>query len=157
VAVEGVVAGIGIEPNTGLAEAVGLKVDDGILVDERLRTSAPEIYAAGDVDRFYNSDLDKYLRVEHEDNANTMGRAAGRAMAGASDPYHHLPFFYSDLSDLGYEAVGELDRSLELIADWQEELLPARGPAARCAALEPMGAGRRGAGPHPRAGPVSGR
>ena len=120
-AVEGVVAGIGIEPNTRLAEAVGLKVDAGILVDESLRTSAPEIYAAGDVARFYNPDLGKYLRVEHEDNANTMGRAAGRAMAGASDPYHHLPFFYSDLFDLGYEAVGELDPSLELIADWQEE------------------------------------
>jgi 3-phenylpropionate/trans-cinnamate dioxygenase ferredoxin reductase component len=120
-AVEGVVAGIGIEPNTRLAEAVGLKVDHGILVDESLRTSAPEVYAAGDVARFYNPDLDKYLRVEHEDNANTMGRAAGRAMAGASDPYHHLPFFYSDLFDLGYEAVGELDPSLELIADWQEE------------------------------------
>ena len=120
-AVEGVVAGIGIEPNTRLAEAVGLKVDHGILVDESLRTSAPEVYAAGDVARFYNPDLDKYLRVEHEDNANTMGRAAGRAMAGASDPYHHLPFFYSDLFDLGYEAVGELDPSLELIADWQEQ------------------------------------
>ena len=120
-AVEGVVAGIGIEPNTRLAEAVGLKVDHGILVDESLRTSAPGVYAAGDVARFYNPDLDKYLRVEHEDNANTMGRAAGRAMAGASDPYHHLPFFYSDLFDLGYEAVGELDPSLELIADWQEE------------------------------------
>ena len=121
VAVEGVVAGIGIEPNTRLAEAVGLKVDHGILVDESLRTSAPEVYAAGDVARFYNPDLDKYLRVEHEDNANTMGRAAGRAMAGASDPYHHLPFFYSDLFDLGYEAVGELDPSHELIADWQEQ------------------------------------
>jgi 3-phenylpropionate/trans-cinnamate dioxygenase ferredoxin reductase component len=120
-AVEGVIAGIGIEPNTRLAEAVGLKVDHGILVDDSLRTGAPEVYAAGDVARFYNPDLDKYLRVEHEDNANTMGRAAGRAMAGASDPYHHLPFFYSDLFDLGYEAVGELDPSLELIADWQEE------------------------------------
>jgi 3-phenylpropionate/trans-cinnamate dioxygenase ferredoxin reductase component len=50
-----------------------------------------------------------------------MGRAAGWAMAGASDPYHHLPFFYSDLFDLGYEAVGELHPILELIADWQEE------------------------------------
>jgi 3-phenylpropionate/trans-cinnamate dioxygenase ferredoxin reductase subunit len=118
---DGVVAGIGIEPNTHLAEAAGLKVDGGILVDHELRTSAPDIYAAGDVARFYNPALEKFLRVEHEDNANTMGRAAGRAMAGASDPYHHLPFFYSDLFDLGYEAVGELDPSLELIADWQEE------------------------------------
>jgi len=60
------------------------------------------------------------LRVEHEDNANTMGRAAGRAMAGMAAPYHHLPFFYSDLFDLGYEAVGELDSRLETVADWKE-------------------------------------
>ena len=117
---DGVVAGIGIEPNTQLAEAAGLKVDGGILVDHELRTSAPDIYAAGDVARFYNPALEKFLRVEHEDNANTMGRAAGRAMAGAPDPYHHLPFFYSDLFDLGYEAVGELDPRLEVVSDWQE-------------------------------------
>jgi 3-phenylpropionate/trans-cinnamate dioxygenase ferredoxin reductase subunit len=117
---DGVVAGIGIEPNTHLAEAAGLKVDGGILVDHELRTSAPDIYAAGDVARFYNPALEKFLRVEHEDNANTMGRAAGRAMAEAPDRYHHLPFFYSDLFDLGYEAVGELDPRLEVVPDWQE-------------------------------------
>ena len=103
-----------------MAEAAGLKVDGGILVDHELRTSAPDIYAAGDVARFYNPALEKFLRVEHEDNANTMGRAAGRAMAGAPDRYHHLPFFYSDLFDLGYEAVGELDPRLEVVPDWQE-------------------------------------
>jgi 3-phenylpropionate/trans-cinnamate dioxygenase ferredoxin reductase subunit len=117
---DGVVAGIGIEPNTHLAEAAGLKVDGGILVDHELRTSAPDIYAAGDVARFYNPALEKFLRVEHEDNANTMGRAAGRAMAEAPDRYHHLPFFYSDLFDLGYEAVGELDPRLDVVLDWQE-------------------------------------
>jgi 3-phenylpropionate/trans-cinnamate dioxygenase ferredoxin reductase component len=117
---DGVVAGIGIEPNTHLAEAAGLKVDGGILVDHDLRTSAPDIYAAGDVASFYNPALGKLLRVEHEDNANTMGRAAGRAMAEAPDRYHHLPFFYSDLFDLGYEAVGELDPRLEVVPDWQE-------------------------------------
>jgi len=117
---DGVVAGIGIEPNTHLAEAAGLKVDGGILVDHELRTSAPDIYAAGDVARFYNPALKKFLRVEHEDNANTMGRAAGRAMAEAPDRYHHLPFFYSDLFNLGYEAVGELDPRLDVVLDWQE-------------------------------------
>lgn len=120
---DGVVAGIGIEPNTHLAEAAGLKVDGGILVDHDLRTSAPDIYAAGDVACFYNPALGTLLRVEHEDNANTMGRAAGRTMAGAAERYHHLPFFYSDLFDLGYEAIGEIDSRLEVVADWQEPCL----------------------------------
>ncbi|MGH7971281.1 MAG: NAD(P)/FAD-dependent oxidoreductase, partial [Limisphaerales bacterium] len=56
----------------------------------------------------------------HEDNANTMGRLAGRNMAGAAEPYHHLPSFYSDLFDLGYEAVGELDSRLTVVAAWKE-------------------------------------
>jgi NADPH-dependent 2,4-dienoyl-CoA reductase/sulfur reductase-like enzyme len=118
--VDGVVAGIGVTPNVELAQSAGLKVDNGIVVDEFLRTSAPDVYAAGDVANFYNPALEKRLRVEHEDNANTMGRAAGRAMAGKASPYHHLPFFYSDLFDLGYEAVGELDPRLETFADWKE-------------------------------------
>jgi 3-phenylpropionate/trans-cinnamate dioxygenase ferredoxin reductase component len=57
--------------------------------------------------------------VEHEDAALSMGRAAGRAMAGAGEPYRHLPFFYSDLFDLGYEAVGELDSTLETVSSWK--------------------------------------
>lgn len=67
----------------------------------------------------YNATLGKRLRVEHEDNSNTMGHAAGRNMAGASEQYQHLPFFYSDMFDLGYEAVGELDSRLETFADWK--------------------------------------
>jgi len=118
--VDGVVAGIGIEPNTELARAAGLKVDDGIVVDALLRTSHPDIFAAGDVANFANPALGKRLRVEHEDNANTMGKYAGRNMAGAHESYDHLPFFYSDLFDLGYEAVGELDARLEMVADWKD-------------------------------------
>jgi 3-phenylpropionate/trans-cinnamate dioxygenase ferredoxin reductase component len=118
--VDGVVAGIGIELNTALAQAAGLQVDDGIIVDGLLRSSHPDIYAAGDVANFANPALGKRLRVEHEDNANTMGKIAGRNMAGAQEAYDHLPFFYSDLFDLGYEAVGELDARLELVADWKE-------------------------------------
>jgi NADPH-dependent 2,4-dienoyl-CoA reductase/sulfur reductase-like enzyme len=118
--VDGVVAGIGTRPNVDLATAAGLAVADGIVVDERLRTSHPDVYAAGDVAAFCQPALGQRLRVEHEDNAKTMGRAAGRAMAGDPSPYRHLPFFYSDLFDQGYEAVGEVDARLETVADWQD-------------------------------------
>ncbi|HLX69378.1 MAG TPA: FAD-dependent oxidoreductase [Verrucomicrobiae bacterium] len=117
----GIVAGLGIQPNIELAQAAGLKVENGIIVNEQLQTSKPEIYAAGDVAQFHNPALGKSIRVEHEDNANTMGRAAGRNMAGRLEPYHHLPFFYSDLFDLGYEAVGELDSRLEVFVDWKTQ------------------------------------
>jgi NADPH-dependent 2,4-dienoyl-CoA reductase/sulfur reductase-like enzyme len=113
------VAGIGIEPNVELAESIGLATDNGIVVDQFLRTSQPDIYAAGDVAAFHNPALDKRMRVEHEDNANTMGRLAGRNMAGKSEPYDHLPFFYSDMFELGYEAVGEVDSRLETFPDWK--------------------------------------
>ena len=117
---DGVVAGIGIRPDVELAQKADLTVDNGILVDEHLRTAHPDIYAAGDVANFYNPALGQRMRVEHEDNANSMGTAAGRAMAGAVEPYHHLPFFYSDLFDLGYEGVGELDARLETVTDWKD-------------------------------------
>ena len=118
--VDGIVAGIGARPNTELALAAGLAVDDGIVVDEFLRTSHPDVYAAGDVAAFWQGALSQRRRVEHEDNATTMGRCAGRGMAGARDPYDHLPFFYSDMFDLGYEAVGEVDSRLETVAEWEE-------------------------------------
>jgi NADPH-dependent 2,4-dienoyl-CoA reductase/sulfur reductase-like enzyme len=94
-------------------------VADGIEVDDALRTNDPDIFAAGDVARFHNPALGKRLRVEHEDNANTMGAAAGRSMAGARVKYEHQPFFYSDLFDLGYEAVGEIDARHQTVADWK--------------------------------------
>ena len=113
-------AGIGIDPDVELAQQAGLQVENGIMVDEFCGTSRPDIYAAGDVALFFNPALGKYLRVEHEDNANTMGRVAGRNMAGDAKPYHHLPYFYSDLFELGYEAVGDLDARLETVVDWEE-------------------------------------
>jgi NADPH-dependent 2,4-dienoyl-CoA reductase/sulfur reductase-like enzyme len=118
--VDGVIAGLGIEPNKALAAAAGLEVDNGIVVDALLRTRHPDIYAAGDVANFYNPALGKRIRVEHEDNANTMGKHAGRNMAGEQASYDYLPFFYSDLFDLGYEAVGELDARSTIVADWKE-------------------------------------
>jgi NADPH-dependent 2,4-dienoyl-CoA reductase/sulfur reductase-like enzyme len=117
---DAVIAGIGIEPETGLAKSLRLKVDNGIVVDEFLRTSHPDIYAAGDVANFYSPALGVRRRVEHEDNANTMGAMAGRNMAGRSDKYEHLPYFYSDLFDLGYEAVGEFGGNMEIVEDWKE-------------------------------------
>lgn len=119
--VEGVVAGIGIIPETQLAESIELKVDNGIHVNEFLQTTDENIYAAGDVANFYNTLLSRRIRMEHSDNSKAMGKAAGRNMAGANEPYTYLPLFYSDLFDLGYEAIGLLDARCELIADWQSE------------------------------------
>jgi NADPH-dependent 2,4-dienoyl-CoA reductase/sulfur reductase-like enzyme len=119
--VDGVVAGLGVIPNVELAEAAGLEVDDGIVVDEYGRCPGQEdVYAAGDVARFPVPLLGISMRIEHEDHANTHGSTVGANMAGAGTPYEHLPFFYSDLFDLGYEAVGLVDSRLEAREDWQE-------------------------------------
>jgi 3-phenylpropionate/trans-cinnamate dioxygenase ferredoxin reductase component len=118
VVADGVVAGIGTRPNVELAQAAGLAVDDGIRVDASLRTSDASIYAAGDVASFHDRSLDHWIRVEHEDNANMTGGFAGVAMAGRTVSYDHLPFFYSDFFDVGYEAVGEVDARLQMVTDW---------------------------------------
>lgn len=115
-----VIAGLGIRPNTALAEAAGLKVDNGIVVDASLKTSHPNIYAAGDVIRFFNPALDRLIRTEHEDNANLSGQLAGKAMAGQAVSYTHLPFAYSDLFELGFEMIGIIDSRLSLVGDWQD-------------------------------------
>jgi 3-phenylpropionate/trans-cinnamate dioxygenase ferredoxin reductase subunit len=117
---DAVVVGIGIEPDVELARAAGLPIEDGIVVDELLNAGSAGVFAAGDVADFRNPALAKRIRVEHEDNAVTMGGVAGRNMAGAGERYEHLPFFYSDLFEFGYEAVGEVDARLETVADWKE-------------------------------------
>ncbi len=101
-----VVVGVGIAPNTSIAEAAGLAIDNGITVDEMLRTSDPAIYAAGDVANAYNPLLDARMRLEHWANATNQGKAAGRSMAGAGEPYAKLPYFFSDQFDLGMEYHG---------------------------------------------------
>jgi NADPH-dependent 2,4-dienoyl-CoA reductase/sulfur reductase-like enzyme len=101
-----------------LAEEIGLEVQDGILVGEDLQTRIPDIYAAGDVARYPS--YHGRRRVEHEDAAKSMGRVAGLNMAGRPTPYEHMPMFYSDLFDLGYEAVGDLRSDYEMVEDWQE-------------------------------------
>lgn len=116
---DAVVAGIGVEPNVELARVAGLTVENGVRVNASLRTSQPDIFAAGDVACFHNTTLDRWLRVEHEDNANAMGHAAGLSMAGQPVSYDYLPTFYSDLFDLGFEAVGELDSRSPTVVDWK--------------------------------------
>lgn len=120
ISANGVVAGIGIELNTALAEAAGLEVDQGIVVNEKLQTSDPNIFAAGDAVNFHDPLLQQRRHVEHEDNAITMGQVAGRVMAGEDITYEYSPMFYSDMFDLGYEAVGELNSDLETVEDWTE-------------------------------------
>jgi 3-phenylpropionate/trans-cinnamate dioxygenase ferredoxin reductase component len=118
---DAVVGGLGIEPRVELAADAGLPVADGIVVDDRGRVDGHErVFAAGDVARFPEAALGGDRRVEHEDHATSHGRLVGANMAGADEPYDHLPFFYSDLFDVGYEAVGELDSRLHTIAELGE-------------------------------------
>ncbi|MDD8018736.1 MAG: FAD-dependent oxidoreductase, partial [Bacteroidota bacterium] len=119
--VDGVIAGIGMQPNVELAQSAGLVVENGIVVDEFLKTSHQDIYAAGDVANFYNPSLGKRIRVEHENNAVMMGEIAGKNMAGGNLAYQQLPAFYSDLFELGYEAIGELDSRFEIVEQWKEQ------------------------------------
>jgi NADPH-dependent 2,4-dienoyl-CoA reductase/sulfur reductase-like enzyme len=118
---DAVVAGLGIVPAVELAEAIGLEVDNGIVVDEYGRAGERGgVFAAGDVANFPSPVLGRRFRVEHEDHARTHGHAVGANMAGANEPYRHLPFFYSDMFDLGYEAVGDLDPRLTTLEAWEK-------------------------------------
>lgn len=113
------VIGVGVLPRTGLAEAAGLEVDNGVVVDEHLRTSDPDVYAAGDVASYPDALLGR-RRVEHVDHAEKSGEHAGRVMAGADEAYDYTPFFWSDILDYGYEAVGETRSDLDLVEDWKD-------------------------------------
>ncbi len=119
--VDGVVSGVGVNPNSELADKAGIFIENGIKVNSYLETSAPDIFAAGDVATFHSPALDKTLRVEHNDNAKKMGMSAGLNMAGGNQEYDYLPMFYSDLFDVGYEAVGLVDARLDPKVIWKEE------------------------------------
>ncbi len=116
-----VVVGIGISPAVELAEDAGLEVFDGIGVDEYLRTTAPNVYAAGDVAYFPSVASQDCARIEHWDHAIKQGKKAGANMAGRHEPYDYIPYFFSDLFDYGFEAVGQVDSSLDTFIDWTEE------------------------------------
>jgi 3-phenylpropionate/trans-cinnamate dioxygenase ferredoxin reductase component len=124
-----VVLGVGVRPRTELAEAAGLAVENGILADARLETSAPGVYAAGDVANHEHSLFGERVRVEHWANALNQGPAAARSMLGSEAPYERVPYFYSDQYDVGmeYSGVARPDDELvirgdvgarELIAFW---------------------------------------
>jgi 3-phenylpropionate/trans-cinnamate dioxygenase ferredoxin reductase component len=124
-----VVIGVGVAPRTDLAEAAGLRVEDGIVVDARLRTSAGNVYAAGDVARAQHPLFGTSLRVEHWHNALEQGPAAARNMLGRDEPYDKVPYFFSDQYDVGMEYAGyapSYDRvvfrgdpaSFEFVAFW---------------------------------------
>lgn len=122
--VDALVIAIGAIPNTALASDAGIALDperDGILVDNRMRTSDPAIWAAGDV-ASYPDPLFGRSRVEHIDQAQHSGAAAGADMAGAGTPYNYTPFFWSDLFDWGYEAIGDIDATHRIAARWQKPL-----------------------------------
>jgi len=101
-----VVVGVGVEPRTELAAKAGLTLDNGIAVDERLRTSAPGVFAAGDVANAYHPFYGERIRVEHWANALNQGPAAARSMLGGDAPYDRLPYFFSDQYDVGMEYSG---------------------------------------------------
>ncbi|MEK6311995.1 MAG: FAD-dependent oxidoreductase [Curtobacterium sp.] len=116
---DAVVVGLGIEPVTQLAADAGLTVRDGIVVSSTLRTDDESVFAAGDVAEYPDRILGT-RRVEHVDNAQQQGRQAGRNLADADETYDHTPMFYSDVFDMGYEAVGQVSSSLHTVEDWQE-------------------------------------
>ena len=115
------IVGIGIVPSDALAKEAGLRTDSGIVVDEYLRSSHQDVYAAGDNAVFPYQALGRQMRVEHWDNALNQGKQAGRNMAGAGEAFTYMPYFFSDLFEFGYEAVGEVSTELETFADWQRE------------------------------------
>ncbi|MGA9872152.1 MAG: FAD-dependent oxidoreductase, partial [Rhodococcus sp. (in: high G+C Gram-positive bacteria)] len=117
---DGVVFGLGVKPNVELAEQAGLQVDNGVVVDEFLRTEDPHVHAAGDVANYPDAILGR-RRIEHVDNANEMGKAVGRIMAGGTDPYTYTPYFYSDVFDDGYQAVGTVSTELRTVEKWTDE------------------------------------
>jgi 3-phenylpropionate/trans-cinnamate dioxygenase ferredoxin reductase subunit len=116
---DAVVVGLGIEPVTGLAADAGLTVDDGIVVSSTLVTDDPAVFAAGDVARYPDRILGT-RRVEHVDNAQQQGRQAGRNLADADETYDHTPMYYSNVFDMGYEAVGTVSTDLRTVEDWQD-------------------------------------
>ncbi|HEY9291053.1 MAG TPA: FAD-dependent oxidoreductase [Microlunatus sp.] len=117
---DAVVVGLGVTPRTDLATAAGLVVDDGVVVDEYLVTSDPDVLAAGDV-ASYPDKLFGRQRIEHVDNANAMGTQAGRNLTGAEEPYNYTPYFYSVLFGHRYEAVGTLDATADTVETWTDD------------------------------------
>jgi 3-phenylpropionate/trans-cinnamate dioxygenase ferredoxin reductase subunit len=106
IAADLVIVGVGAEPDTALAAAAGLDIDNGILVDQHMATSAPDVFAAGDVANAYHPVIQQRMRNEHWANAIAGGKVAGASMAGADASLDDIPYFYTDQYDLGMEYSG---------------------------------------------------
>jgi NADPH-dependent 2,4-dienoyl-CoA reductase/sulfur reductase-like enzyme len=115
IACELAVAGIGVKPVTELLAGSGLEVGDGVLVNERLETNQPDIYAAGDVANYQDVLFQKRRRVEHWDNAVSQGQHCARALMGERAPFRHVPYFFSDIFDLSYEYWGDAAGADEIV------------------------------------------
>ena len=101
-----VLVGVGASPNTALAEEAGLDILNGVLTDEALRTSAADVYAAGDIANAFHPVLQRHLRSEHWANALNAGKVAARSMLGQPASFDDIPYFYTDQYDLGMELSG---------------------------------------------------
>ncbi|MBI1297761.1 NAD(P)/FAD-dependent oxidoreductase [bacterium] len=115
IAAELVVAGIGVEPATDLFRETGLEIDDGIVVNEYLETNIDDVYAAGDVTRYWDLLYDKYRHIEHWDNAAEQGKTAAQNMMGKAEAFVKVPYFFSDEFDLSWEFWGDTDGADEII------------------------------------------
>jgi len=109
------IVGIGVVPNVELAKEAGAKVDDGIVVDERFRSSLPDVYAIGDVARYPDSTSGRLRRIEHWSSANAQGGHLGRQLAGSKDPYQELPVFFTQLFDKKFQVIGDPESATESV------------------------------------------
>ena len=109
------IVGIGVVPNVELAKEAGAEVDDGIVVDERFRSSLPDVYAIGDVARYPDSTSGRLRRIEHWSSANAQGGHLGRQLAGSKDPYQELPVFFTQLFDKKFQVIGDPESATESI------------------------------------------
>jgi 3-phenylpropionate/trans-cinnamate dioxygenase ferredoxin reductase subunit len=116
-AIEGYLAivGVGVVPNVELAEQAGADVDDGVVVDERFRTSLPDVYAIGDVARYPDPTAGRHRRIEHWSNADAQGAHLGRQLAGSRAPYDALPVFFTQLFGRKLQVLGDVERATECI------------------------------------------
>ena len=109
------IVGIGVVPNVELANDAGAEVDDGIVVDERFRTSLPDVYAVGDVARYPDPTSGRLRRIEHWSNANAQGGHLGRQLAGARAAYDELPVFFTQLFDKKLQVLGDVEPATECV------------------------------------------
>lgn len=113
---DALVVGLGVTPRLNLAKEAGLEVNEGVIVDEHLRTEDSNIYVAGDIAEYPDPILGQN-RIEHVDHARNSGKTVGKIMAGLDQPYDYTPYFYSVVFDISWKAIGQMDPSLHTFID----------------------------------------